>query len=77
MGDKSQLPSRLTRLSPAQYAQRKPVPRQTEMGRRRRPIAMFALALGGFGIGTTSASVRLKRDTSSPPMPSAWWSVRR
>lgn len=32
---------------------RNPLPRQTEMGRRRRPIAMLALALGGFGIGTT------------------------
>jgi DHA1 family inner membrane transport protein len=45
--------SRLTRLAPTQLRQRKPVPRQTEMGRRRRPIAMLALALGGFGIGTT------------------------
>lgn len=53
MGAKAQLSSRLTRLSPSQLAQRKPVPRQTEMGRRRRPIAMLALALGGFGIGTT------------------------
>lgn len=53
MGAKTHLPSRLTRLSPSQLAQRKPVPRQTEMGRRRRPIAMLALALGGFGIGTT------------------------
>ncbi|WP_182840895.1 MFS transporter [Corynebacterium falsenii] len=32
---------------------RRPIPRQTEMGSRRRYIAMFAMALGGFGIGTT------------------------
>lgn len=43
----------LTRLAHPQKLSRKPVPRQTEMGRRRRPIAMLALALGGFGIGTT------------------------
>ncbi|MGO1949528.1 MAG: MFS transporter [Mycobacteriaceae bacterium] len=45
--------TRLTKLAPSQVVHRKPVPRQTEMGRRRRPIAMLALALGGFGIGTT------------------------
>lgn len=45
--------SKLTRMVPTPAVQRKPVPRQTEMGRRRRPIAMLALALGGFGIGTT------------------------
>lgn len=32
---------------------RRPIPRQTEMGSRRRTFAMFAMALGGFGIGTT------------------------
>ncbi|KAB3522926.1 MFS transporter [Corynebacterium sp. zg254] len=32
---------------------RRPIPRQTEMGRRRRIITMIAMALGGFGIGTT------------------------
>lgn len=45
--------SRLTSMAPLPTVRRKPVPRQTEMGRRRRPIAMLALALGGFGIGTT------------------------
>lgn len=35
------------------HPSRRPLPRQTEMGRRRRPVAMLALALGGFGIGTT------------------------
>lgn len=38
--------------SPA-FARRRPVPRQTEMGSRRRTIATLALALGGFSIGTT------------------------
>lgn len=32
---------------------RRPIPRQTEMGARRRYITMFAIAIGGFGIGTT------------------------
>lgn len=32
---------------------RRPIPRQTEMGSRHRTFAMFAMALGGFGIGTT------------------------
>lgn len=32
---------------------RRPIPRQTEMGSRRRYITMFAIAIGGFGIGTT------------------------
>lgn len=32
---------------------RRPIPRQTEMGSRRRWISMIAIALGGFGIGTT------------------------
>lgn len=32
---------------------RRPIPRQTEVGSRRRIISMFAMALGGFGIGTT------------------------
>lgn len=32
---------------------RRPVPRQTEISRRRRIITMVAMALGGFGIGTT------------------------
>lgn len=32
---------------------RRPIPRQTEMGSRRRYITMFAIAMGGFGIGTT------------------------
>ncbi len=50
-------PSRLQRLGepgrPARRPARRPLPRQTEMGRRRRPIAILMLALGGFGIGTT------------------------
>jgi DHA1 family inner membrane transport protein len=48
--------SRLTKLPTRghlPHPQRRPLPRQTEMGRRRRPVAMLALALGGFGIGTT------------------------
>lgn len=32
---------------------RRPVPRQTEISNRHRYIAMVAMALGGFGIGTT------------------------
>ena len=32
---------------------RRPVPTQTTMGSRRRIITMLAIALGGFGIGTT------------------------
>lgn len=47
-------PSRLRRLDLSQtFHGGRPFPRQTEMGRRRRPIAMLALALGAFGIGTT------------------------
>ncbi|WCZ37252.1 MFS transporter [Corynebacterium heidelbergense] len=38
-------------FNPAQW--RQPIPRQTEMGSRRRLITMIAMALGGFGIGTT------------------------
>ena len=38
---------------PSRRPSRRPLPRQTEMGRRRRPIAILMLALGGFGIGTT------------------------
>ncbi|HAF71735.1 MAG TPA: MFS transporter, partial [Corynebacterium variabile] len=44
---------RLLRAPRVPHPHRTPLPRQTEMGRRRRPIAMLALALGGFGIGTT------------------------
>lgn len=44
---------RLLRAPHVPHPHRTPLPRQTEMGRRRRPIAMLALALGGFGIGTT------------------------
>ncbi|WP_240484067.1 MFS transporter [Corynebacterium sputi] len=44
---------RLERLTQSPRLHRNPLPAQTEMGRRRRPIAMLALALGAFGIGTT------------------------
>ncbi len=40
--------TRLTKLP-----SRRPVPRQTEISTRHRYIAMVAMALGGFGIGTT------------------------
>ncbi|WP_293790732.1 MFS transporter [uncultured Corynebacterium sp.] len=40
--------SRLTKLP-----SRRPIPRQTEISTRHRYIAMIAMALGGFGIGTT------------------------
>lgn len=40
--------TRLTKLPT-----RRPVPRQTEISTRHRYIAMVAMALGGFGIGTT------------------------
>lgn len=49
----------ISRKSPADTSpkigriSRRPIPRQTEMGSRRRTFAMFAMALGGFGIGTT------------------------
>lgn len=33
--------------------ERKPIPRQTEMGSRRALFALIALSIGGFGIGTT------------------------
>ena len=33
--------------------ERKPIPRQTEMGFRRALFALIALSIGGFGIGTT------------------------
>ena len=33
--------------------ERKPIPRQTEMGSRRALFALVALSIGGFGIGTT------------------------
>lgn len=39
---------RLTKLP-----SRRPIPRQTEISTRHRYIAMIAMALGGFGIGTT------------------------
>ena len=37
----------------AKLPSRRPVPRQTEISTRHRYIAMVAMALGGFGIGTT------------------------
>ncbi|MDK8869765.1 MFS transporter [Corynebacterium macclintockiae] len=45
------MPVSQTRL--AKLPTRRPVPRQTEISTRHRYIAMVAMALGGFGIGTT------------------------
>ncbi|HIW96359.1 MAG TPA: MFS transporter [Candidatus Corynebacterium gallistercoris] len=42
-----------TRLHKPSLPGRKAIPRQTEMGRRRRYITMIAMAMGGFAIGTT------------------------
>ncbi len=44
---------RPTKPSSSKLPARRPVPRQTEISTRHRYIAMVAMALGGFGIGTT------------------------
>ena len=45
--------SQPTSRAPRRRLHRRPIPRQTEMGRRRRTIAMLAMALGAFALGTT------------------------
>lgn len=42
-----------TKLPHISLPARRPLPRQTEISERRRAIVMIAIALGGFGIGTT------------------------